>query len=120
MLLSFLSHSQVFARAMFEAPDLRMLVKVPPSPLPSPLPFHLSPLLLSLFQVDLSDNFFAGEGAQLLAKALAAQTHLTDLNLRDASLEDDGAKAVVKVRPSQSHKGDAKTHGEAGISIKSR
>jgi Ran GTPase-activating protein (RanGAP) involved in mRNA processing and transport len=48
--------------------------------------------------VDLSDNFFAGEGAQLLAKALAAQTHLTDLNLRDASLEDDGAKAVVKVR----------------------
>ena len=39
-----------------------------------------------------------GEGAVLLASALGSQSHLTDLNLRGAGLEDEGVTAIVKVR----------------------
>ena len=50
----------------------------------------------SLVKVDLSDNYFEGKGAILLAKALEAQANLADLDLRDASLGDEGAIAVIK------------------------
>jgi len=52
--------------------------------------------MTSLIKVDLSDNFFEGKGAILLSQALQKQTKLTEVDLRDASLGDDGAIAVIK------------------------
>lgn len=51
--------------------------------------------LRSLVRVDLSDNYFEGQGALHLAEALEAQTGLTELDLRDASLGDEGTAAVA-------------------------
>lgn len=51
---------------------------------------------VNFVSLDLADNSFGSQGGKNLAKLLANQPNLTYLSLRDGSLEDRGARAVLK------------------------